>query len=282
MKIAFWSMDYEKSCAFHNFVAISIASVMQYPYTITAFENYLGKDNANKAYFSSRENDKLRYGGINLYEGGGIEGLLRRLYHGNNNTDYPNLLRHFSKEVIPKHLFYIPQGGIINSEIFDYELNYNIKELLRVIEENTDICYINVNRQNHLSSKAILQEADLVVINLCQDSDNLNEFFQNYSSLLSKSIFILGNYSPKSFMSCKRISKYYDIPLEEVLPLPYSEDFNLACNQGRAIEFVNSNYMCTRENPNFLFIHCIRKATYMILKKTHIFIKNEDRKHCYI
>lgn len=282
MKIAFWSNDYEKSCALHNFVAISIASVMQYPYTITAFENYLGKDNASKAYFSSSENDNLKYGGINLYEGGGIEGLLRRLYHGNNKTDYPNLLRHFSKEVIPKHLFYIPQGGIINSEIFDYELYYNIKELLSVIEENTDICYINVNKQNHLSSKAILQEADLIVINLCQDSDNLNEFFQSYSSLLSKSIFILGNYSPKSFMSCKRISKYYDIPLEEVLPIPLSEDFVVACNQGRTIEFINSNYMCKRDNPNFLFIHCMRKAAYMILKKAHIFVKNEEKEHSYL
>ena len=257
---------------------------MQYPYTITAFENYLGKVNAGKAYFSSWENENNRYGGINIYEGGGIEGLLRRLYHGKYNPhhNHQNLLRHYTKEVIPKHLYYIPQNGTINSDIFDYELYDNITDLLSKIEENTDICYININRQNHLSSKAILQEADLVVINLCQDSDYLNDFFHNYSSLLYKSIFIVGNYSPKSFMSCKRISKYYDIPLEELLPIPLSEDFVVACNQGRAIEFINSNYMCSRDNPNFLFIHCIRKAAYTILKKAHTYIKNAERDHCYI
>ena len=281
MKIAFWSNEYEKSHAFLNFVAVSIASVMAYPYTITVLENYLGKNNLGKAYFTNCDNIRNRYGGTGFYEGEGIEGLLRRIYRGDN---HPNLLRDYLKEVISNHLYYIPQGAVINCELFDYEMYNNISKLLYIIEKNTDVCFINTNQKNHLSSKAIIQEADIIVVNLFQDSDYLEEFFKNYNSLLSKSIFIMGNYSPKSFMSCKRISKLFDIPLEDISPIPYNEYFSVACNYGGAKEFLNSNYFCPKDSPHRLFIHGVRRAAYMISKKVNEYTlsKKEEMEHCGI
>ncbi|TAH70336.1 MAG: hypothetical protein EWM47_05635 [Anaerolineaceae bacterium] len=280
MKVAFWSNEYEKSGAFLNFVAISIASVMCTPYTISILENYLGKDNLEKAFFDNFNNIHLGYGGVGFYEGGGIEGLLRRVYRGDK---HPSLLRHYLKEVIPKHLYYVPQSGVINSKLFDYELHHNLKELFSIIERNTDLCYINTRQQNYLSSNEILHEADLIVINLYQNPEYLEEFFKNYSSLISKSLFIIGNYSPKAIMSCKRISRTYDIPLENFSPIPYNEYFDFACNYGEAKEFINRNYFCTRENSHYLFIHGVRKAAYMISKKIEsIHLGNEEMEHCGI
>lgn len=265
VKVAFWSNEYEKSYAFLNFVAVSIASVMSNPYTITMLENYIGRDNLSKAFFVDYDNIHTKSGGTpGFYEGGGIEGLLRRIYRGDN---YPDLLGGYLNEVIAEHLYYIPQSGVINSELFDFEFYNNLHELLRIIDKNTDICYINTRQQNHLSSKAILQEVDLIVINLIQDSDYLEDFFKNYHSLIPKSTFIIGNYSPKSFMTCKRISKLYEIPLESISPIPYNEYFHVTCGYGGAKEFFNSNYFCPRESPNYLFICGVRKAAYMILKR---------------
>lgn len=264
MNIAFWSNAYEKSGALFNFAAVSIASVMRCPYKITVLENYLGKNNLGKAFFQDNTSAGNKDRIINFYEGKGIEGLLRRIYRGDKD---PGLIKYYRREVIPKHLYYIPQNGVINSELFDYELYYNLYDLICIIQNNTDLCYFNVNQQNHLSSKVILQEADLVVINLYQDSDYLKDFFLNYSSIISKSIFIIGKYSPKSILSCKRIAKQYDIALEDIAPIPYNEDFNIACRYGRAKEFINRNYFCEKENPNYLFIHGIRRAAYIISKK---------------
>lgn len=281
MKIAFWSNAYEKSGTFLNFAAVSIAGVMRYPYKITILENYLDKNNLGKAFFgnsiSINNSDRI----MSFYEGRGIEGLLRRIYRGDN---YPTILKNYWREVIPKHLYYIPQNRVINSELFDYELYHNLYELISIIENNTDLCYFNINQKNHLSSKAILQEADLIVINLYQNPDYLKDFFLNYSSLIQKSIFIVGNYSPKSIMSCKRIARLYDIPLEDIAPIPYNEDFHIACNYGGAKEFINSNYFCAKENPNYLFIHGIRKAAYIISKKVEksITLTNKEMEHCGI
>jgi len=263
LNIAFWSNAYEKSGVFLNMAAVSIAGVIRYPYRITVLENYLDKNNLWNAFFVdniSVNRDKI----INFYEGKGIEGLLRRIYRGDKE---PSILKYYWRPVIPKHLYYIPQNGVINSELFDYELYYNFHDLLDIIQKNTDLCYFNINPRNYLSSKAILQEADLVVINLYQDADYLKDFFSKYSSLIPKSVFIVGNYSPKSVLSCKRIARLYDIPLEDIAPIPYNEDFYIACKHGSAKEFINRYYLCDKENPNYLFIHGIRKAAYIISQK---------------
>lgn len=281
MKVAFWSNEYDKSCAYLNIAAVSIASVMSNPYKITVLENYLGSDNLGKSFFIDYDGVQPRYVGTGFYEGGGIEGLLRRIYRGDNN---PGLLRGFLKEVIPKHLYYIPQGGIINSELFDFELYDNINGLLHLINKKSDHIYINTTQKNHLSSNAILQEADIIVINLFQDSEYLENLFKNNYALISKSLFILGNYSPKSIMSCKRISKLYDIPLEDISPIPYNEYFHVACNNGRAKEFLNNHYYCSKENPNYIFIHCVRKAVKMVSRRIEetLQLVGEGSKYCGI
>ena len=281
MKIAFWSNEYEKSCAYLNFAAVSIAGVMSHTYTITVLENYLDRNNLGKAFFAYNDSIHAKYEGTGFYEGGGIEGLLRRIYRGDI---YPSLLRGYLKEVIPNHLYYIPQSGIINCELFDYEMYNNINELLYIIEKNSDVCYINTIQQNHLSSKAILQEADIIVINLYQNSDYLEEFFKNYYSLIPKSVFIVGNYSPKSIMSCRRISRTYNIPMEDISAIPYNEYFNVACSYGGAKEFLNSHYFSPKESPHYPFIRGVRRTAYMMSKKVEEIhnSRKEEMEHCSI
>lgn len=263
MKIAFWSSDKEKTGSFYNFAAVSIASVMNNPRTITVFENYIGKNNIGKAYINYIGRYHTGYG-VGFYEGVGIEGLLRRIYRGDDN---PGILKYYLKEVIQDRLYYIPQGYVINSELFDYELYYNIEELFRIIEHNTDLCYINVVQQNHLSSKEILQEADLIVINLYQNPKYLENFFLNYYSLIPKSLFIVGNYIPGELMSCSKIASNYDIPLENIAPIPRDEYFNVACDTGFAKEFIIKNYKCGRNNPHYCFMQGVKRTVNMISKR---------------
>ena len=275
MNVAFWSNEHEKSGAFTNFVATAIASVIREPYTITILENYLARENISKAFFSHSNIKDISCGGTGFYEGSGIEGLLRRIYRGDN---FPDLLSGYLKEVIPKHLYYIPQCGFINSEIYDYELYDNINELLSIIKRNTDLCYINLIQENHLSSNAILQHADIIVINLYQDTAYLQNFFKNYHSLKSKSLFVIGNYSPNSLMTCKRISALYDIPLNHISPIPFNKDYDLACKYGRAKEFINKYYYCSKNDPNYMFIQGVKRLAYIISKKreeTIVFDKKE-------
>ena len=266
MKIAFWSNSYEQSMVSYNLAAVSIASVMRSPYTITVLENHLSKNNLGLAFLGAGRVPFLREVGTNYYEGGGIEGLIRRIYRGDN---HPVMLRHYLKEIIPKHLYYLPQSGYIHNELFDYELNLNLSHFFHHIDDISDLCYIDTAPLN-LNSKAILEDADLIVVNLCQNQNFLEDFIQSYSSLIPKSVFLIGNYSNRNILSCRRISELYEIPLENIAPIPWNQAFWEASTRGRIVEFMTSNYRCTNDNTNFRFIQSAKKAAGMIIKQAEL------------
>jgi hypothetical protein len=264
VKIAFWSNVNERCGVTANMAAISVASVMRFPYTILALENRLCRINLGRAFLGTSSVEMLREGGTNYYDGGGIEGLLRRIYRGDYRS---NILPFYRKEIIPEHLYYIPQSRVIHGEIFDYELNHDINTLFQLIEECSDICVIDTACRSNLSSKTILEEADLIVVNLCQNSMYLEDFFLNYSSLITKAVFLIGNYNLHSNISCRKISMIYDIPMENITVIPYNELFRNAFLNGYVVEFITSNYKSDKNNPNYLFIQSVKKAAYMIIKK---------------
>lgn len=264
MRIAFWSNAYESCGVSANMAAISVASVIRFPYTVMALENHLCHNNLGRAYLGTSNAEMTREAGTNYYEGGGIEGLLRRIYRGNYHQD---ILPFYRKEIIHRHLYYIPQSRVMNIELFDYELNHCIQPLFHLIEGYADICFIDTASRNNLSTKTILEESDLIVINLCQNPILLEEFFLNYSSLIPKAVFLVANYTMHSIFNNKRISKMYGIPSESIAVIPNNEVFCNAILNGSVVEFISSNYACNKDNPNYLFIQAVKKATSIIIKK---------------
>jgi hypothetical protein len=277
LKIAFWSNANEKCNVSANLAAISIASVIRYPYSIIAMENRLCHNNLGRAFFGITHIDDRNEVGTNYYDGGGIEGLLRKIYRGNYNSD---ILSSYLKEIINNHLYYIPQSRVIHSEIFDYELDHCIHELFRIMEETADICFIDTASHRNLSTKTILEEADLIVVNLCQKQIILEDFFLNYSSLISKAVFIISNYDSCVLPNSRRIAKNYDIPWDSILCIPYNEAFTNAFTYGSTVEFISRNYSCPKENPNYLFIQAVKKASFTIMKKAEQMVKLKEINLC--
>jgi len=267
VKIAFWSNANEKSGVTANLAAISVASVIRFPYNILAFENHLCNNNLGCAYLGTSKVEMLREVGTNYYEGGGIEGLLRGVYRGEYNFDR---MRLYMKEIINKHLYYIPQSKVIPRELFDYEFNNSIQPLLSFLEEYTDISFIDTASRYNLSSKTILEEADLIVVNLSQSPVIIEDFLLNYSSLIPKAVFLIGKYNNHSIFNSKKLSQIYEIPIERITAIPYNEMFCNAFLNGSIVEFIYSNYTSERNNPNYSYIQALKKATYMIIKHAEL------------
>lgn len=264
MKIAFWSNVSQRCGVSSNLAAVSVASVIRFPYSVAIFENHLCHNNLGNTFLGTPQANLLYEVGTNYYEGGGIEGLLRRIYRG----DYPkSILRTYIKEIIQDHLYYIPQSKVIHNGIFDYEMENSIVTLFQLIEEYADLCFIDVSSHDNISTNTILEEADLIVVNLCQNALILEDFFLNHSSLIEKAVFIIGNYSGQSVITMKKIMKLYDIPAGIIAAIPYNEMFANAFHYGRLVEFIFRNYDCGRENSNYLFIQCVKKASHIIVKR---------------
>ncbi len=264
MKVAFWSNAGELCSVSENLAAISVASVNRFPYSIIAMENRLYSHNLGKAYYSREKYNAHDSVGTNYYDGNGIEGLLRKIYRGDYKSD---ILKDYLKEIIHKHLYYIPQSRTIHNEIFDYEFDHCIYSLFQMTDQYADLCFIDTASNHNLSTKFILEEADLIVINLCQKKNVLEDFFQNYASLIPKAVFLISNYDPKAVNTGLILLKKYHIPRENIIAIPFNELYHIAYESGNVLDFINSNYSCTKENPNYPFIQAVKKATYIIIKK---------------
>lgn len=264
MKIAFWSNANERCGVTENLAAISVASVIRYPYSVITMENRLCSNNLGKAFLGRSHVSMMNEVGTNYYEGGGMEGLIRKIYR----EDYfEGILRYYVKEIINKHLYYIPQSRIIHNEIFEYEFDHCVHPLLDMLDEFADICYINTASNHNLSTKTILEESDLIVVNLSQNQSILEDFFLNYSSLINKAVFILSNYESNPKYNYKKIANMYDIPLENISIIPRNELYQNSFAGGNVVEFISRNYVCPKESPNYLFIQAIKKSTYLIIKR---------------
>ncbi|QHQ62880.1 hypothetical protein Ana3638_20580 [Anaerocolumna sedimenticola] len=276
MKIAFWSSARGSSGVTSNLACISIASAMEYSYKSVLIENHYQKNKLGNILMYQRANyleREANYQFSNL----GIDYIMNQFSKGNDDYKVPDnshvpdqesaqIIKEASLVILDNFLYYIPVSYHINQETFDYNLYGNIKEILNAAEEFADITYIDTSGQNNLSSKIILEEADLVVVNLVQNSFMIQYFFDNYSSILNKCVFLISNYNKNSTLNLNNISKTHSISKPNIAAIPYNIEYQEAVSQGTVVEFLSRNYTCKRQSPNYTFIREVKKAAAMIIK----------------
>jgi hypothetical protein len=279
MKIAFWGIARGSSGVTSNLACISIALAMEYSsYKSILIENHYQKNKLSNIlmyqrshYIEREENYQFRHIGldyiINQFTAGKYAKSKKNQSPG-IGPDPLELIKEASLKIIDNSLYYIPVSYHINQETFDYNLYGNIKDILDATEEFADITYIDTSNQNNLSSKIILEEVDLVVVNLMQNSSMIQYFFDNYSSILDKSVFLISNYNKNSSLNLDKISKTHSIIKPNIAVIPYNIEYQEAVSQGTVVEFLARNYDCKRKSPNYAFIRDVKKAASMIMKHT--------------
>lgn len=276
MKIAFWGIAKGSSGVTSNLACISIASAMEYSYKSILIENHYQKNKLSNIlmyqrshYIEREENYQFKHIGmdyiINQFNAGKYA-KDKIIQPWGTDSDPLEVIKEASLEILDNTLYYIPVSYHINQETFDYNLYGNIKDIMDATEEFADITYIDTSNQNNLSSKIILEEVDLVVVNLKQNSSIIQYFFDNYSSILDKSVFLISNYNKNSSLNLDKISKTHSISKPNIAVIPYNIEYQEAVSQGTVVEFLSRNYDCKRKSPNYNFIRDVKKAASMIMK----------------
>jgi hypothetical protein len=298
LKVAFWSNSKENSGVTSNLACISVASAMEYSYKAVLIENHFQKnklENAliyNLAHFQLKEEADYHFKHVGMnYLINHLTERKQKLKNIRNISERENvasgklekseltessifrynetsqLIKEVSLEILNNSLYYIPPCYVTNSETFEYDLYGNIDHILEMLESFADITYIDTSNRNNLSSKVILDEVDLVVVNLTQNRSVINHFFENYSSILSKCVFLISNYRKESELSVNKISKTYLINKSSIATIPYNVEYQSAISKGMIVDFLYHNYTCKRTNPNYYFINDIKKAVFMIMNR---------------
>lgn len=262
MKIAFWSNVRGRSGVTTNMVCISALSAIAGAGKAVLLENHYSCNSIASIILPCGQVEQLKESG-KYYNRDGIEYVLKGLYSGKNGEE---LLRHAAIPLLYTSMYYLPQNYIVNKEVFNYEFSLVYKKLFYNLETFSDNVFIDTERNENLSSSAILEEADLVVVNLIQDKAALREFFDNYSSIKEKSVYLIGAYQPELLFNYRRICYEYHIPKDRTGIIPYNIELSEAMSEGRILQFLNRNYEKASGRDNDYFMRHCKKSSMMVRK----------------
>lgn len=263
MNIAFWSNVAGKGATSGNMLAVStMASVLYSLKTVLVQTDRMSKP--LDEVFEGKRSENMVNEEFQFYNKKGMDELIERarldlLCNEIVQTNMVNV-RH-------TNMYYIPPS---RNEIYDSIEAVKTYELLMAeLKEMGGLNFWDVSNGQHLSSKTILSKSDVVVINLCQEPDNIKLPIED-ECIMKKAVFLLGKYDNASRKGLVRICKEYGIPKGKVAVIPYNIHFHDAVYDGKVVPFIMKNIFSKKHEANFDFINNVFKATNLVLKEAGV------------
>lgn len=260
MKIAFWSNSPGKTGVTGNLSCISIVSAMDHTSEMVLFENHANINNLGSTFLNPNSYDRLQEKHSYFVENG-----LGRILSYCDMGDMVNagMVYRTCLSVFDQRVFYLPAGGM-NQDLMEYRLKRHAGDVMDLLEQVYPTVCVDISSSTLESSRKILKEADLVVVNLSQNDQQLSHFFRNFSEIQKKAFYVIGNYDPHSEITKHDIVKRFGLPAFMVGTIPYNRRFADALTKGKVISFLLRNYACGKQNVNYDFISAVKETACLL------------------
>jgi len=187
-----------------------------------------------------------------MYDAYGL-GKLMDVFEKIQPGEEENIIGRYVVNYLHNKLFYLPHGYVKNLDLLEYQLSNNMNKLFDYLDNHFDTVYIDTFSADGVSARSMIENADIVVVNLNQNSNVLKHFFRNFSSIKGKCIYLLGNYYHNSRNSILEIRRKYQIPEERIYAIPYCKEAAEAESQGNIAGFIAKNYLSPSiDNKEFI------------------------------
>lgn len=261
MNIAFWSNE-ENSGITSNMLALGTSIALGYQERIIMLENHRSRNNLAKGLFGAYTAEFVREDGNYYYMNGKADHVIKRFSNKMNRK----LIDLIAIEVLENSLYYYWQDHLITPELFDYQFFSDYYLILEQAGLIGRLSFLDTKPHNTLSTKEILDMAELVVINLKQDPVSVQSFFQKYQSIIYKSIFIISKYRENDGVNPDYLVNKFGVNRDQIGVIPRCGGFKAAVEEGRTLEFISSNYNCKEETDYWYFISALRNASSIVMQ----------------
>lgn len=192
----------------------------------------------------------------------GLEHLLRLIKTKEQMDE--NLLMHSCMSLPLNNLYYLSRTIRTNQEYLDYELSQHVTSLLKTAERFCDTIYIDTAENTGTSSKKILKDADMVVVNLSQHPYVMSDFFRNFSQVQEKAFYLISNYEKQSVFSKDYLIQKHGISPYQIGIMPHHISFADAMAKGELIPFLRNHYSCNRSSIHYDFMESTKEAVSLL------------------
>lgn len=262
MKIAFWENMYDTGNEIDDMVAIASMMVIKHHKKVILLDNGQKSDSLERTFRGIQRFYYVKEDSNYMIRQHGMDQILNRMHM---TSDLRPLLMNSAVEVIQDHLYYVPQSKVINRLAYDYELNHEMSRIIHTYEELSDYIMIRTRSGNHLSTKHILEDADLVLVELSQDPRVLQQFFDHYASIRHKALFVFRQYKTTS-LSIYKIMNQYHLKKEQIIVITEHSPLLAASLGGYLVSYIKGYYRCTRESEHYRCMRELQRATKLILR----------------
>lgn len=255
MKIIFWSNVRGQCGTTLHAACMAVVQATFSKQKVVMMENHDHLVNIETCFESDSRNMVRERG---TYNSIGLENLMEMFDNIVPGTE-ENLIRRCAVNYAHDRLFYLPHGYIRNMDILDYRLAKNMNKLLDCLERYFDTVYVDAFSAENARMQTMLESADVIVVNLNQNSSVLRHFFRNFSTFKEKAVYLLGNYYNTSHNSIIEVRRKYQIPKERIYAMPYCREAAEAESQGKIADFISKNYL-SPSISNREFINALHNA----------------------
>ncbi len=241
MKVAFWSSAGRPDSVTYNMAAVGILLSMVYQCEVVLGSNYISNIMLQDC-FSGKISEK------------GVSGQPFRLYYG--ALDYYRELWE-QKEKRQGNIMEVPMPGVT----IIYPPDAMDKKMFYYGAGSQTMYLMDIAGEHYITSEIALEEADLIVALLPQDETAIQNFFEQYSSFLPKTMVVIENYNKNNKISLRSIDTKYGTKRWKNAIIPHDNEFIKACENGRLEVFLRDNRNCSTKNSHFYFMSNLLQLT---------------------
>ena len=155
------------------------------------------------------------------------------------------------------------QGNILEMPINRMKIIYppdeTAKSMFYYKIRQRDFYLLDMAKCNVAESKNVLDEAELVVVFLSQDKTEIQNFFERFSSLIPKALFIFVNNQRDKKESFRILKEDYGVNSNKIGHIPDNRNFYMACEEGNMSRFFADSIYRTDEKQDGNFTNSIKK-----------------------
>jgi cellulose biosynthesis protein BcsQ len=257
---AFWSNVHGQSRTTSNMVAMAVVTALTENYSCLLMQTHFNLNNLESYLIGSRENSR------DVFMDVGIDGLARSIKLEPLNKE---TIENYSIPLLNNRLTLLPGTTNGNRAIYHDEMAKTLNIIMKEADKYYDFIFIDINSGSDEISKMVLSQADLVVVNLCQNKSVLDNFFSAWQMKDRKIMYLIGSYDKNSSYNIHNLKNLYK-PFRKtaVAEIPYNTGFMDAQSDGNVIRFMNRNMAIKKMGENAYFMECVKKASEKLLKIT--------------
>lgn len=256
---AFWSYGQNRETA----AIMSMTAVIScfcFPCRIMTVENYLDKENLGYHLLGPRYDSIKNYYAANTPE---------RYMQGDSFLQH--LKRETGKhirykrglEIIPDSLYFMPMNQSIQRDVYEYGFEHEISELLEHCKDHYDFLFVNLEANKNISTKTILDIAEDVVVCMPASMDLLEEFCEQYRSLLYKVTFAFCGDNDTQFI--RRVRKRFGDRTVQGMMFSMTQAAKQAIEDGKVIEYLSLHFHDSKEQPEYPFVKKLKRFAFHML-----------------